>query len=146
MKILLISDTHGKNDVIDYLYRLYPNMDLYLHAGDSCAESFSLYPFQSVKGNCDFDYNLSERFLTSTPYGNLLMKHVPNMSYEELKKQNIKIYIFGHLHERHFYNKDGIYYISPGSTSREKDQYNNGYMILEVTSEKVEGTFYDLDL
>ena len=144
MKILLISDSHGKNDIIDKLYKMYPNMDLYLHAGDSCTDSFSLFPFQSVRGNCDYDYNMMDRFFTSTPYGNLLMKHVPNMDIEELKKLNVKIYIFGHLHERHFYQEEGIYFISPGSTSREKDQYPNGYMILDITSEKVQAEFFDL--
>ena len=119
-------------------------MDLYLHAGDSCTDSFSLFPFQSVRGNCDYDYNMMDRFFTSTPYGNLLMKHVPNMDIEELKKLNVKIYIFGHLHERHFYQEDGIYFISPGSTSREKDKYPNGYMILDITSEKVQAEFFDL--
>ena len=144
MKILLISDTHGKNDIIDKLYKLYPDMDLYLHAGDSCTEEYALFPFTTVKGNCEFDYNMNERFFTITPYGNLLMKHVPNLSEADLKKQNIKIYIFGHIHERHFYKKDDIYYICPGSTSREKDKYPEGYMILEITSDGVKGTFFDL--
>ena len=144
MKILLISDTHGHNDIVDELYQQYPNMDLYLHAGDSCTEEYALYPFQTVKGNCDFDYNMNERLLIKTPYGNLLMKHVPNMTHEELIKQNIKIYIFGHLHERHFEKRDDIYYVSPGSTCREKDKFNEGYMILDISSDRVQAEYFDL--
>ena len=37
----------------------------------------------------NYDYNLNERFMTKTPYGNLLMKHVPNMTHEELKKEKV---------------------------------------------------------
>ena len=144
MKVLIISDTHSHNDVIDTLYKMYPNMDLYLHAGDSCSEEYALYPFQTVKGNCDYDYRMMERFKCSTPYGNLLMKHVPNMDVDDLKKENIKIFVFGHLHERHFYKEDDIYFVAPGSTCRENDKYNNGYMILDISSSRVEATFFDL--
>ena len=144
MKILLISDTHGKNKIVDELYRIYPNMDYYLHAGDSCTEGYALYPFESVRGNCDYDYNLNEQLLISTPMGNLLMKHVPNMLESDLKKLNIKFFVFGHLHERHFELKNDIYYISPGSTSYEKDKYKEGYVILEITDNDVKCEFFDL--
>ena len=85
-----------------------------------------------------------ERRLIDTPNGNILMKHVPYISKDELKKNNIKIFVFGHVHKRSFYEEDGIYYISPGSLSYERDNYNEGYIILEITKEGVKGTFYDL--
>ena len=144
MKILIISDTHGHNDIVDELYRIHSNMDLYLHAGDSCTEEYALYPFQTVKGNCDFDYNMNERFVVKTPYGSLLIKHVPNLTLDELKRQNIKIYVFGHLHERHFYQEDGVYFVSPGSTCREKDRFKEGYMILDISDTGVQAEFFDL--
>ena len=59
MKILLVSDTHGNNVALDALVKKYPNMDLYLHCGDSESDEYSIYPFRSVKGNCDYfgDFN-----------------------------------------------------------------------------------------
>ncbi len=144
MRILIAGDTHGKSELLHALLKLHPNMDMYLHTGDLCDCAVSVYPFDVVKGNCDYDNNLMERRLIDTPYGKLLMKHIPSISKEELKKNNIKIFVFGHLHKRSFYQEDGIYYISPGSLAFERDKYNEGYIILEITKEGVKGTFYDL--
>ena len=145
MKILVIGDTHGNNDIIVDLYEKYPHMDAYLHAGDSCSDPYSLYPFQTVRGNCDYFYDINDVFTMRTPYGKLLMKHVPNMTFQQLKKEGVKIYITGHLHARKFYKQEDIYYISPGSTCRERDNYSNGYAILDITSEDVKVEFVDLD-
>ena len=48
MKILLVSDSHGDYSSLDRLYKMYPEMDLYLHAGDSEQDEFSIKPFISV--------------------------------------------------------------------------------------------------
>lgn len=145
MKILLISDTHGDNDIVDVLVKKHPNMDIYLHAGDCCSDPYSLFPFHVVRGNCDYFYDMDEIYTLKTPYGKLLMKHVPNMSLAALKKENVKIYIHGHTHQRKFSCIDDIYYICPGSTSRERDQFNNGYAILTITEKEVKVEFIDLE-
>ena len=48
MKILLVSDTHGHDEIYEELYRIYPKMDLYLDAGDSETEQMFICPFLSV--------------------------------------------------------------------------------------------------
>ena len=45
MKILLVSDSHSDYTALDQLAAKYPNMDLYLHAGDSEQDEFSIKPF-----------------------------------------------------------------------------------------------------
>ena len=54
MKILLISDSHGNNAAIEKLLKMYPTMDLYLHAGDIETDEQAIRPFDCVKGNCDY--------------------------------------------------------------------------------------------
>lgn len=54
MRILLVSDTHGNNDAVALLAKKYPDMDIYLHLGDSESDEYSLMPFRSVMGNRDF--------------------------------------------------------------------------------------------
>ena len=76
MKILLVSDSHGHEQILKDLYRQYPKMDLYLHAGDSALDISSIYPYISVRGNCDY-YPFDDRYLVYTPVGYLLMKHKP---------------------------------------------------------------------
>ena len=144
MKILIVGDSHGHTDEILELAKKYPNMDVYLHTGDSQEMEVNLFPYQTVKGNCDYDTNMMNRLLITTPYGKLLMKHIPQINKEDLKKQDIKIFVFGHLHKRSFYQEDGIYYISPGSTCYERDKYNEGYLILDITKDNIKAKFYDL--
>lgn len=145
MKILIVSDSHGQTHLVDQAYKRFPNCDLYLHAGDLEDSPFAIFPFEVVRGNCDYDPNLNnERFLTSTPYGNLLMKHIPNLDKKELDKYDVKIFVYGHLHRRDFTYKDEIYYVSPGSIALERDKYENGFCLLEITPDSVKAEFYDI--
>ena len=79
-----------------------------------------------------------------TPYGKLVMRHYPNILASELKKDNIKIFIHGHLHKRDFHMEDGIYIVSPGSIAFSRDKYDEGYLVLEITEDDVKATFIDL--
>ena len=66
MKILLVSDSHTQSQILQDLYHQYPNMDLYLHAGDLEADEQSIRPFDCVKGNCDHFSRLPERRIIHT--------------------------------------------------------------------------------
>ena len=75
MKLLVVSDSHGDNESLEKLALIYPNMDLYLHLGDSESDEFSIKPFISVKGNCDFYPNFENRLIIPTPLGNIFASH-----------------------------------------------------------------------
>ncbi len=145
MKILITSDAHGNAEAFDIIKKRHPNMDMYIDAGDSQLDPISIYPFNTIEGNCDYySLNLMKMYRFDTPYGTLLMKHIPNVSIEKLKKENVKIFVYGHLHRRDFSLKDGIYFVSPGAISYERDSNNEGYCILSVEKESVEVEFFDL--
>ena len=76
MKILVISDTHYELDNLSKLLKKYPDMDLYLHAGDSEWSPDELFPFQSVKGNRDYLSSFPKELVFNTPLGNLIMRHI----------------------------------------------------------------------
>lgn len=80
MKIALCSDSHGNNSAIDEIYKRFPHCDLYLHAGDGETSSSSIFPFEMVKGNRDWDMNLPDKLLFTTPYGPLFMQHTQKNS------------------------------------------------------------------
>ena len=75
MRILLVSDSHGEKEILDQLIIRWPDVDLYLHAGDSLQEARSIYPFRTVRGNCDFYYDLQNELIIPTPFGKILMRH-----------------------------------------------------------------------
>ena len=135
MKILLLSDTHGDDQIMFDLKRLYPNMDLYLHAGDSLSDECTIHPFISVNGNCDY-YPFPEFYRVATPIGYLLMRHLPYFDAKQIADN--KILIHGHTHKIKV-NLDGDkIFLCPGSPNLPKDETEGTYMILDL---KERGSF-----
>lgn len=145
MKILLVSDTHGNNEALDYLVKKYPNVDLYLHCGDSESDEYSIYPFRSVKGNCDHFGNFNDYFIINTPYGNMFVQHKPNPNSDLLRDNDVKIFAYGHTHVRKYIDSHGIISINPGAISFARDQYDYSYALLDISVDKVNVEFHTLD-
>ena len=144
MKILLVSDSHGDYSALDQLAAKYPNMDLYLHAGDSEQDEFSIKPFISVRGNCDHYYDFPNCLVIPSPFGNIYVQHTPYVSKSVINEHNAKIVIHGHTHVRRNETKNGILFINPGAISYARDKFNGSYAIIEIDSKNVEVKFYTL--
>ena len=144
MKILIVSDSHGDYESLDRLYKIYPNMDLYLHAGDSEQDEFSLQPFVSVRGNCDHYYDFPNFMVIPTPKGNIYVQHTPYVSKSVISKHNAKIVIHGHTHTRRNEKINDILFINPGAISYARDKYEGSYAILTIEKDKLEVQFYTL--
>ena len=144
MKILLVSDSHNDYASLDRLAASYPNMDLYLHAGDSEQDEWSLKPFISVRGNCDHYYDFQNFLVIPSPYGNIYVQHTPFVSKSVINEHNAKIVIHGHTHIRRNEKVNGILFINPGAISYARDKYDGSYAILNIDKNTVEVTFYTL--
>lgn len=137
MKILVCSDSHGNGLALEALKMLHPDCNLYLLAGDSESSSYDIFPFQSVKGNCDWFDGLQERMLISTPYGNLLMQHYPQLPQKIISDYNIKVFIHGHTHKRREEHIGDLLIINPGSISFTRDNHDGSYVILELDENNI---------
>lgn len=144
MKILLVSDSHGDYEALDQLANKYPNMDLYLHAGDSEQDEFSIKPFISVRGNCDHYYDFPNFLVIPTPAGNIYIQHTPFVSKSVISEHNAKIVIHGHTHTRRKEMVNGILFINSGAISFARDKYDGSYAIIEIENQRVEVNFYTL--
>lgn len=142
MKILVVSDSHGDEKILKELINEYPNMDYYLHAGDSGLDRDTLYPFESVKGNTDY-YPFDELIRIYTPIGYLLMKHKPNFTSEQI--ENNKFLINGHTHQYSFYIDRSKVFLNPGSTSLPRDGTRGTYMIMDINDSKTSIIIYDIE-
>lgn len=142
MKILVVSDSHGDEKILKELINEYPNMDYYLHAGDSGLDRDTLYPFESVKGNTDY-YPFDELIRIYTPIGYLLMKHKPNFTGEQI--ENNKFLINGHTHQYSFYIDRSKVFLNPGSTSLPRDGTRGTYMIMDINDSKTSIIIYDIE-
>ena len=134
MKILIAGDTHGNDVILEELVKQYPNMDKYLHTGDSLSYPEGLLPFVSVMGNCDF-YPFDEKILIRNCAGNLLMKHLPYFSAKE--RESAYLLIHGHTHIYKISEESDHLIISPGSLTRPRDGSNGTYIILSINENKI---------
>ncbi|NLB48854.1 MAG: metallophosphoesterase family protein [Erysipelotrichia bacterium] len=144
MVILLVSDSHGDTATLKRLVDMYPKMDMYLHAGDSESDEYTLKPFVSVRGNCDRYRNFNDYLLIPTPYGKMYIQHKPHFSHSIIKKENVKICIHGHTHIRRKESLNGIMYINPGAISYARDCFEGSYVILTIDTETIRVNFYTL--
>lgn len=134
MKYLIVSDSHHNDEILQKLYKEYPNMDVYIHAGDSCSDIYSIYPFDSVLGNCDY-FPFDEKRIYSSEVGNILLRHHPYISVEERK--NMRIFIHGHTHIARVIEEGGLLIINPGSISRPRDNSNGSFAILKIEGSSI---------
>lgn len=144
MRIIVCSDSHGNSSALDEIYRRYPNCDLYLHAGDSEDDEWSIKPFESVLGNCDYRGDFPIRRIIDTPFGTLLIQHHPEMPKDIIKEYKVKIFIHGHTHRRKDIEENGIRIINPGSISFSRDGNELSFVIIDINSKSVTTLFSSL--
>ena len=144
MKIVIVSDSHGNNKALDEIALIHQDADLFLHAGDSEADEYSIMPFESVKGNCDYCNDAPMRKIIDTPYGKLLMQHYPTMPYDIINQYHIKIFVHGHTHVRKKMLQNGLLILNPGGLSYARDKYDMSYMVLYIDNKHVKVEFKSL--
>lgn len=144
MKILIVSDTHGHNELVDELLIIHKNSDIFLHAGDSEVPPHTLFPFRVVKGNCDYYFDSQMEYIIPTPFGNLLLRHKEDARDKYLKDNEIVFYVYGHTHVKACKKKNGICYINPGAICYPRDDCSS-YAVGEINEEGAYFTFYRLE-
>ena len=134
MKYLVVSDAHGNVELMQELVKENPGVEGYLDAGDSMSDSYSIQPFRSVKGNCDY-FPFDEKALIRNRGGNIFMRHLPYISLAE--SQDVKVFIHGHTHRYKIEQKDNFIILCPGALSRPRDDSNGSYAILTIEEGKI---------
>lgn len=139
MKILVITDSHGRKDLIEkVLDRENPN--IVISTGDYCDDlddiqyMYDNIKFHIVKGNCDFgnrkyedDYilDIGKRFFLT--HGHLYnVKSYMNEIEKKSEELKVDCVCFGHTHIPYRAQKNNIEYFNPGAL---KDGY---YGIIEL--------------
>lgn len=146
MKILVISDTHGKLNKVRDIFPKLKDIDLIIHAGDYLKDGETLgkefgIPAVAVKGNCDGSYSSSDFEIVETEYGRILVTHghaenvnfhLTNLMYKALEN-DCKAAVFGHTHRAHIEESDGFYFVNPGSLTQPRDGSDGSYAIIRTT-------------
>jgi hypothetical protein len=139
MKILVVADNHGDDQILRNIQIRHQDCDVYLHAGDSKMHESALAPFITVRGNNDF---LIENYfrIINTPLGKIYLTH----GHKELASSSLittakqfgcKFVIHGHTHKSAYYEKDGILVLCPGALSYPRGGEDRRYAIIELNEE-----------
>lgn len=154
MKILVISDTHLKNKYLKRITDKYPDMDLYLHCGDSSLSHDDplLEKYYTVNGNHDKKGMFPEKIIFMAKHyqcmichGNLFNIYAGNdqlLNY--MQKNDIDIVFHGHTHVPSCTIFNNKYIINPGSVMMNRGSYGFGtYAIVQITKNSLQINYYN---
>lgn len=157
MKLLLLSDTHGKLDKAIEVYHHLKNINMILHCGDCLEDAENLMseldiPVISVAGNCDYPDHPAKK-IVDTPGGKILLTHGhrENVNYDITRllylteEEDCVCGCFGHTHVPFHDEFDGIQLVNPGSLSKPRDGSNGSFALLDCTSDGITAdiVYYD---
>lgn len=145
MKVLVVSDTHRKNDNYFKVLEMH-KPDMVIHCGDAEGAEYAITqaadcPVQIVLGNNDFFSDLPRELeLNVGPY-KVWVTHGHNyyvyMNSETIKREAIArgmdIVMYGHTHRPVIDIDDEVIAINPGSLSYPRQEgHRPSYIIMEI--------------
>ena len=149
MRVLIISDTHGRHTGLDRVLEEAGEIDMFIHLGD--VEGGEDYinavvgcEKHMVKGNNDFfsDLPREEEFYIGGYKVFITHGHPYSVSLDpeyirgEGEARKADIVMFGHTHKPYFEQKDGLTVLNPGSVSFPRQEGRKGsYMIMEISGD-----------
>lgn len=161
MRILVISDTHGKIErAIDVYKKLASEspIDFIVHCGDYYSDAQEIrarlgVPVAAVKGNCDDCFDPDAFSVLETEYGNFLITHghmenvgfsMQNLYYKVLENGCCGAF-FGHTHRSAFVQLDDVYLMNPGSLSKPRDGSGGSFGLVVTSEDSLWGKIYSYE-
>ena len=151
MKVLIVSDTHGRHENLLKVLRAEEPVDMLIHCGDTeggedwIRQHTSCFSVPIVKGNNDFFSNLPAELELDIAGKHVFITHGHgygvSMGVERLIEEAVSrradIVMFGHTHRPLAAKADGLYIINPGSLSYPRQEgHDPTYMVMTVSEGK----------
>ena len=140
MRVLIVSDTHGRHTSLDRALKEAGDIDMFIHLGDVEGEK------HMIRGNNDFfsylpaeeEFWIGKKKVFITHGHSYYVSMETEQIREEGAARNADIIMFGHTHRPYFEERDGITVLNPGSLSFPRQEGRRGsYMILETDGEEI---------
>ncbi len=146
MRILIVSDTHRKNDNYFMLMKKMKKLDMVIHCGDVEGSEYALSeaadcPVYMVSGNNDFftelpkeqELNIGNYKIWVTHGHNYLVSLGTERIKQEAKARGAQIVMFGHTHRPCLEQDEELIAINPGSLSYPRqDGHKPTYALMEI--------------
>lgn len=154
MKILVVSDNHGDEYILEEISSIYEGeIDKWIHCGDS--ELSEVHPlwqqFTVVKGNMDMSQNLDLTQIDKMNGTAIFVTHGHRFGVNQSRIQVAKeaqgidapLAFYGHTHIPRVEKIDDVFVINPGSVSQPRGGYKIGsYCIVEWNDDVKQVTYY----
>ena len=148
MKILIVSDTHGRHGNLDEVLEREGKIDMLLHLGDiedgeHYIEAVLDCPLHLLSGNNDyFSYLPGEkeikigkyRVLLTHGHGYYVSMNTKRLR-EEANRRGVDIVFFGHTHKPYMDVEGDLKVINPGSLSYPRQEGRQAtYVVMEINA------------
>lgn len=154
MKVLIISDTHGKHENLKTVLDRERPIDLVVHLGDAegyedTIQKLAACPLEIVSGNSDFFSALDQEKEIEIGNCHVLITHghyyCVNTGLEDIKKEaegrGCDIVMFGHTHRPLVDYGKKVIALNPGSLSYPRQEGKRPSYIVMSTKENGEADF-----
>ena len=149
MKIVVVSDSHGKKGILDEIYNQHQDADMFLHCGDILEDEYHYPEYITVQGNNDLFYDYPMHRIINVGEHKIYMAQSHQFSYFKREEQMVKtakqhqcdIFCFGHTHIAYDKVVDGVRLINPGSVFRSRDGKGPSYAIMNIDGMNVDVQF-----
>jgi len=145
MKLLVISDTHHKTDLMQYA-AAQCKPDAILHLGDHISDAYELrrqFPaaaLYAVKGNCDFQLGADTELLLTFEGVNIYMTHGHMFGVksgltsliEGARRVRAGLALYGHTHKAALRQESGLWLMNPGQMERHDSSRAASYGIVNI--------------
>jgi uncharacterized protein len=142
LRVLILSDTHGRTDRIEQVVRQVGRYDVMLHAGDHAEDVLDSYKKAvTICGNCDPDGLCATEQDVSLlgvrgllVHGHLLQVKTSPLSlmYKAVERE-AQIAVFGHTHTPTLLIEAGRVFLNPGSLSYPRGYTECTYATIDLT-------------
>lgn len=150
MKILIVSDSHGRNTYLNMVLDKIQDIDLLIHLGDlegteDYIEAMVPCRVEMVSGNNDYFTCIDREKMIQLGTYTVFMTHGHRYGVnfgtedikEEARRRGADIVMFGHTHKPCIDTSDDIIAINPGSIAQPRQQGRiPTYIIMEITEEE----------
>ncbi len=145
MRLVIISDSHGRGDVVDKIIRREAAADIFIFLGDKTADiedftyEYTDKRFCIVSGNCDFMPDYPYTAVIKADCTNIFACHGHTLGVKgglgllikAARQADCQIALYGHTHIPNIKYEDGLYLVNPGSCARSREGANS-YAAIDI--------------
>lgn len=145
MRMVVISDSHGRGQIVDRIIRREKAADIIVFLGDTTddIEDFTYQytdkRFCIVSGNCDFMPSYPYTAVIDACNIKIFVCHGHTLGVKggtgalttAARQQGCKIALYGHTHISNIKYEDGLYIVNPGSCARSREG-GNSYAVIDI--------------